>query len=232
MTSTPMKNSGKKCVVCGENCGRPALLDLFSGAGGAAYGYRQAGFCVLGIDTKPQPRYAGCRFHCADAFAYLEQHGHEFDVIHASPPCQAYTVQGRTQGKSHPQLIEPIRDLLRIIGKPYVIENVMGAPLINPITLCGSMFRLGVLRHRKFESNLPLPTPPSCCHGVKEIRGYYGNTGREAFRAKKPGNKDTLRGTVLRAPEDMGIDWMDWKELTQAIPPAYTEWIGRMINKL
>lgn len=207
------------------------LLDLFCGAGGAGMGYHQAGFEVVGVDCKPQPRYP-FEFHQADAFAYLEQHGHEFDVIHASPPCQAYTVQGRTQGKAHPQLIEPIRHALKGIGKPYVIENVIGAPLNNPIILCGSMFRLGVLRHRKFESSAALPTAPYHCHGIKEIRGYYGNTGREAFRAKKPGNKDTLRGTVERAPIDMGIDWMAWKELTQAIPPAYTKWIGEQLLKV
>ncbi len=204
------------------------LLDLFCGAGGAGMGYHRAGFEVVGVDIKMQKNYP-FEFHCTEAFAFLEKHGHEFDLIHASPPCQAYTVQGKTQGKTHPLLIEPIRDLLARVGKPFVIENVMGAPLRDPIVLCGSMFQLGVLRHRKFESNRPLPAPPPHGHGVKEIRGYYGNTGREAFRAKKPGNKDTLRGTVERAPIDMGIDWMLWPELTQAIPPAYTCWIGQQL---
>jgi DNA (cytosine-5)-methyltransferase 1 len=202
------------------------LLDLFCGAGGAGTGYHRAGFEVVGVDCKPQKHYP-FEFHQADAFEYLANYGHLFHVIHASPPCQAYTNQGK--GRGHPMLIDAMRELILRFGRPYIIENVIGAPLRGPIVLCGSMFNLGVRRHRKFESNCSLRVPQLCMHEGHNIRAYYGAWGREAFRAKKPGNKDTLRGTVERAPTDMGIDWMDWKELTQSIPPAYTEWIGQRL---
>lgn len=120
-----------------------------------------------------------------------------FDFIWASPPCQAYTRQG-AKGR-HPELIEPVRARLMAAGAPYVIENVIGAPLIDPVVLCGSMFGLGVRRHRKFEASYEVGLTPPCSH-TGEIRAYYGAWGREALRAKKPGNKDTLRGTIDRAP--------------------------------
>lgn len=203
---------------------RPQLLDLFCGAGGAAMGYYRAGFDVVGVDIKKQSHYP-FDFIQADALnppVDLEA----FDAIHASPPCQAYTNQGRAY--NHPRLIEAVRLMLVRAGLPFIIENVVGAPLIDPIILCGSMFDLGVRRHRKFESNTVL-YGGQCSHRGREVRAYYGAWGREAFRAKKPGNKDTLRGTLERAPTDMGIDWMQWTELTQAIPPVYTEFIGRQL---
>lgn len=196
-------------------------LDLFCCAGGAGMGLHRAGFEVVGVDIKPQPRYP-FKFHQADALEYPLD---GFDFIWASPPCQAYTNQGK--GKGHPELIEPTRERLENSGVAYVIENVVGAPLRDYFRLCGSMFGLGVRRHRHFEASFPVLVP-NCDHsGQREIRAYYGQWGREAFRAKKPGNKDTLRGTIDRAPSDMGIDWMDWFSLTQAIPPAYSEFIGR-----
>lgn len=208
-----------------EKLRRPKqVLDLFCGAGGAAMGLHQAwpDAEIYGIDIKPQPRYP-FTFVQADAMTYsLER----FDFIWASPPCQAYTNQGKASGKSHPQLIEPTRELLTSIGIPFVIENVVGAPLLKPVMLCGSMFNLGVRRHRKFESSFTIIPPSDCRHAGQEIRAYYGSWGREAFRAKRPGNKDTLRGTLERAPDDMGIDWMEWKELTQAVPPAYSKYIA------
>ena len=200
----------------------PKALDLFCCAGGAAMGLRRAGFDVVGVDIEPQPRYP-FMFVQADALKPPFDLS-RFDFIWASPPCQAYTRQGKKG--HHPELIEPTRAMLERSGVPYVIENVEGAPLINPTRLCGSMFGLGVRRHRKFEASFPLGLTPPCNHSG-EIRAYYGAWGREAFRAKKPGNRDTLRGTVDRAPQDMGIDWMTWAELTQAIPPAYSEFIGR-----
>lgn len=197
-------------------------LDLFCCAGGAGMGLYRAGFDITGVDNRPQPRYP-FRFIQADALTFpLEG----FDFIWASPPCQAYTRQGKKG--VHPELIEPIRARLEKSGIPYVIENVVGAPLRDPVLLCGSMFGLGVRRHRKFETSFPLHAPSSCQHKGHDIRAYYGAWGREAFRAKKPGNKDTLRGTVDRSNADMGIDWMVWDELTQAIPPAYAEHIGQM----
>jgi DNA (cytosine-5)-methyltransferase 1 len=198
-------------------------LDLFCGAGGATKGLQNAGFHVTGVDLKPQPRYCGDLFIQADALNPPVDLS-AFDFIWASPPCQAYTNQGKNNG--HPEMIEPVRSLLLASSRPWVIENVVGAPLHDPFILCGSMFGLGVRRHRKFEATFDILVP-RCQHGGQEIRAYYGSWGREAFRAKKPGGKDTLRGTVGRAPQDMGIDWMDWKPLTQAIPPAYSEYIAR-----
>jgi len=215
----------KKCVVCGKSCGKPTLLDLFSGAGGAARGYQMAGFCVLGVDIEPQPRYAGCRFHQADAMEFPLD---GFDVIHASPPCQRYSQINRGMGNTekYPDLIGPVRD--RLEGRMYVIENVPGAPLMQPITLCGSMFGLRTAagwlrRHRWFE--LPFVVlAPACRHPRGMSIGVYGNGTNKYHRDKL--------GRCIRVEEQreaMGIDWMPRKELTQAIPPAYTEWIGKRI---
>lgn len=201
----------------------PRAIDLFCCAGGAGMGLHRAGFDVTGVDIDHQPNYP-FRFIRGDALTHPLA---GFDFIWASPPCQAYTRQGKKG--AHPELIEPIRARLENAGIPYVIENVVGAPLKSPMRLCGSMFGLGVRRHRDFETSFPIDPPGTCRHKGHEIRAYYGAWGREAFRAKKPGNKDTLRGTVDRAPSDMGIDWMRWGELTQAIPPAYSEYIGRAV---
>ena len=134
---------------------RPRLLDLYSGAGGAAMGYHRAGFDVVGVDIAPQPRYP-FEFHQDDALEFLAEHGHEFDAVHLSPPCQAYSRTGHladAQGarRSSVRLIEPARAMVRRLGIPYVIENVEGAPLLSPLLLCGSMFGLRVRRHRLFE---------------------------------------------------------------------------------
>jgi DNA (cytosine-5)-methyltransferase 1 len=207
------------------------ILDLFCGAGGAAMGLHQAfpEAEIVGVDIVEQPRYP-FTFVRADVGDWHIADMQTYDFMWASPPCQAYTNQGKVSGKPHPRLIGPIRERLQMSGKPYVIENVVGAPLINPVILCGSMFGLGVRRHRKFEASFLLSAPAQCSHAGKEVRAYYGAWGREAFRAKKPGNKDTLRGTLDRAPKDMGIDWMSWKELTQAIPPAYSRYIGEQFK--
>lgn len=203
---------------------KPRALDLFCGAGGVSKGLADAGFEVWGVDIKPQPRYIHPGHFVQGDALNPPFDLREFDFVWASPPCQAYTRQGKKG--VHPELIEPVRELFASAGVPSVIENVVGAPLIDPVMLCGSMFDLGVRRHRKFEASFPILTP-RCLHKDHNIRAYYGAWGREAFRAKKPGNKDTLRGTVKRAPQDMGINWMMWGELTQAIPPAYAEYIGR-----
>lgn len=204
---------------------RPLLLDLFCGAGGAAFGYHFAGFDVLGVDNRPQPNYP-YEFVQADALDYLAQHGSRFDAVHASPPCQGYSklaAMHPEKRNDYPRLIVPVRKLLLGAGSPYVIENVEGSPLTAPLLLCGSMFRLGVARgylrrHRLFECNFPV-VQPRCKH-VGNAVGVYGHGGhagkhRMLYRAE--------------ASVAMGIDWMTRDELTQAIPPAYTVWIGTQL---
>jgi|HubBroStandDraft_6_1064221.scaffolds.fasta_scaffold02059_15 DNA (cytosine-5)-methyltransferase 1 len=195
---------------------KPRLLDLFCGAGGAAMGYARAGFEVVGVDIKAQPRYP-FEFHQADAMIFpLEG----FDAIHASPPCQAYSALRRLGKQGHVAryyLVEPTR--LRLWGTdlPYVIENVVGAPLHAPIRLCGSSFGLNVQRHRLFETNFLLLAPP--CQHNKESIGVYGDHPQIS--------KGMNRARNLReAQEAMGIKWMEWRELCEAIPPDYTQWIG------
>jgi len=204
------------------------LLDLFCGAGGCSVGYHRAGFTeIVGVDIHPQPRYP-FEFVQADALEYLAAHGHEFDAIHASPPCQRYSVVTRATGNAnaHPDLVDPCRSLLMKIGKPWVIENVPGAPLLNPITLCGVMFPgLRVYRHRLFESSVPLVAPP---HGKHEVRSTGTQRGRKAHW--EAGGFITITGDVgTYCGGAMEIDWMNGNELSQAIPPAYTECVGRQL---
>jgi DNA (cytosine-5)-methyltransferase 1 len=138
------------------------LLDLYCGAGGAAMGYHRAGFEVVGVDINPQKHYP-FEFHQGDAIEYLREQGKEFDVIHASPPCQRYSKSvKKINRKNHPDLIFNTRTQLITSCRPYIIENVPGSPLINPIVLCGTMFGLDVKRHRLFESNAILTNPPQC----------------------------------------------------------------------
>ena len=199
---------------------RPRLLDLFCCAGGAGMGYAKAGFDVVGVDINPQPRYP-FEFHQADAMAF-DLSG--FDAIHASPPCQAYTVLGGREDLSHyPDLVDAVRDRLQASGKPWIIENVPGAPLRDPITLCGAMFGLRSYRHRLFESSVPLTAPPHPRHAVRVNR--RGENRRQHWDS---GGFITITGDVgvYCGPEAMGVDWMSGNELSQAIPPAYTEFLG------
>jgi len=208
------------------------LLDLFCGAGGASVGYHCAGFKVTGVDTIIHLDYP---FELAvmDAITYLDTHDlGAFDVIAASPPCPRYsTATPAANRDKHPDLIGPIRDRLRAWGGPYVIENVPGAPLENPITLCGSMFGLGVRRHRLFETNVPM-LQPECDHRSQpQVWGVYGDHG-DLNPVTRPNG--TSRGNKARnaahAREVLGIDWMtEWDDLADAIPPAYTEWIGQQV---
>ncbi len=202
---------------------RLRLLDLFCGAGGAGMGYYRAGFEVVGVDIKPMPRYP-FEFHQADALEFLAEHGHEFDAIHASPPCQRYSIFSRNLGLAdqHPDLIAPTRDRLARAGKPYVIENVAGAPLDSPAMLCGSWFGLQTWRHRYFESTIFLWSTP-CRHVGIGIPVYGGGTPQ--WHRKKYGRNVT----DAEKRSAMGIDWMNRKELSQAIPPAYTEFIGEQL---
>jgi DNA (cytosine-5)-methyltransferase 1 len=199
------------------------LLDLFCGAGGAAMGYHRSGFSeIVGVDIKPQKHYP-FEFVQADALEFCRKYGRAFDVIHASPPCQAYSVTVSLSNGNHPDLVGPTREALRATGRPYVIENVPGAPLVNPVTLCGTMFpELRVIRHRLFECEPVIWWPPApCCHwGKCPPRRLIGRNGKAMIHSFKHG-LDFLTA--------MAIDWMTKPELAQAIPPAYTHWIGQQI---
>lgn len=203
--------------------GKPRLLDLFCGAGGAGMGYHRAGFDVTGVDINPQPRYPFA-FIQGDALEYVRQHGHEFDAIHASPPCQAFTsLQGRWR-REYPDLIAATRAEIQGTGRPYVIENVAGAPLINPLMLCGSMFDLRVIRHRLFECSPSIWWSPGDCTHPRGAVGRRGHLGDREWMTVTGHFSDVAKARVV-----MGIDWMAQRELSQAIPPAYTEWIGRQL---
>ena len=215
------------------------ILDLFCGAGGAAEGYRQAlevlgiKYEIVGVDIAKQPRYP-FTFVQGDALEYLALHGSEFDFIHASPPCQQYSAcknipQNRTN--TYPDLVVPVREALIRTGVPYVIENVVSAPLHTNIILCGTMFGLKVYRHRAFESSLMLFQPAHFKH-TERIGGYRpgGKLPRKAPRDWE-GYICVAGGnfTIAQARRAMGIDWMTKKEIAEAIPPAYTRWIGMQI---
>ena len=208
---------------------KPRLLDTFCGAGGATKGYQRAGFYVVGVDIKPQPHYCGDEFYQADALEFLrrwmDEGGIWVDAIHASPPCQAYIRSGNVDKDKHPRLIEPVRELLEETGRPWVIENVPGAPMFPDAVLCGSMFGLRVRRHRWFETSMHRAIfPPASCDHSGPITGVYGNPhgAGGAYRGMLPGDLENWS-------REMGIDWMDVTEIRQAIPPAYTEFIGRQL---
>ncbi len=268
------------------------LLDLFCGAGGAAVGYSRAGFTdIMGVDNVAQRNYP-FQFVQADALEYLAEHGHEFDVIHASPPCQAYSIMRNLpwlKNRAYPTLILPTRQLLEATNKPWVIENVMGARkgskgLINygledhgmdATYLCGTMFDLPFYRHRLFETNWVWGQPDHATHKVvigsqsinRPRRGetfIFSNSEDDRGLASWPGRRQAIAGleTIDNpvnsnwrqyhdgvsgngaqktgvgvghakgwrvAAEAMDIDWMKREELTQAIPPAYTEYIGKFL---
>ena len=216
---------------------KPRLLDLFSGAGGAAAGYADAGFEVVGVDHVAQPHYP-FRFYRGDALDVLTQlvegtaswpHG-EFDAIHASPPCQAHsTLKAVTRHIDHPDLVAATRDLLERTGLPYVIENVPGAPLIDPVTLCGSSLGLDVRRHRCFETNWGPPMVPGCAHGQQEPRFDVWEHGKWRKSPTVPVYGSGGRKAVEHWASAMDIDWMSRAELAQAIPPAFTELLGHQL---
>ncbi len=237
---------------------KPRLLDLFCGAGGASMGYHRAGFEVVGVDIKDQPNYP-FEFVRADALGILSNWWHvdgwdTFDAVHASPPCQAYSAMRVMQNarNDHADLIEPVRDALLLWGGPFVIENVEQAPLevhpptlfggLSGIILCGSMFELWtdeyqLRRHRLFESNVTLAQPQCWHRRDKVVAGFYGDHARTRTRVRIDGKLHHARGTDITRNDDklalvrdlMGIDWMTWSESNQAIPPAYTEFIGAQL---
>jgi DNA (cytosine-5)-methyltransferase 1 len=209
---------------------KPRLLDLFCGAGGAAMGYSRAGFEVVGVDIKPQPHYPFPFIQC-DVTSLNASTLTGAAFIHASPPCQAFTSAQPIQGNDHPDLLTPTRERLLDIGTPFVIENVPGAPMRADVELCGSMFALQLQRHRWFEFDPPqlLLSPP--CRHVWEAGvpvGVYGHTGTGSARygRRRSGNHGWLKADWERA---MDIDWMSRDELAQAVPPAYTRWIGSQL---
>ena len=204
---------------------KPRLLDLFCGAGGAARGYQLAGFHVTGVDIVDQPNCCGDEFYRGDALTFAI---HGFDAIHASPPCQAYTTMNNRHGSSSLALIDETRRLLEATGLPWVIENVVGARahMRSPLVLTGEMFGLGVHRRRLFESNVlipGIPVPPR----QEEAIAVYGKLDGRRLWTRADGSVLTAPRTLEPAAEAMGIDWMTWDELREAIPPAYTEYIGR-----
>ena len=208
------------------------LLDLYCKAGGASKGYQLAGFEVVGVDIKKQKRYP-FKFIQADCLELMKdiEFLKSFDVITASPPCQTHSITQHlrnAQGKSTDKidLIPQTREALIESGKPYVIENVPGSPLVNPIQMCGSSFGLKVRRHRLFESNLQLKG--SVCNHKEQGKpvGIYGS-----MRDEIPNGGHTAK-SIEQAREAMGIDWMIWGELVEAIPPIYTKEIGTQILDL
>jgi DNA (cytosine-5)-methyltransferase 1 len=201
---------------------KPRLLDLFCGAGGATKGYQEAGFYVVGVDIEPQPNYCGDEFWQDDALEILER-WRGFDAIHASPPCQAYAelATNRKRG-DHPELLEPVRELLKASGLPWVIENVPTAPMPDSFVLCGTTFGLPIVRHRRFEVWPPMGLQPSTCHQAKFARSVdhpgtypYGSGSWEA------GWREHVLPVIW--------PWMTLAEAGQAIPPAYTRHIGEYL---
>lgn len=213
---------------------KPRALDLFCSAGGATAGLQRAGFHVTGVDINPQPRYCGDAFYQADALTFpLEG----FDFIWASPPCQAHTALRKMwNAREHADLIPVTRERLTASAALWVMENVPGSTLGECFYLCGTMFGLGVAvdedwlelrRHRWFESPLR-PLVPKCHHRGATI-GLYGDHARD--RRRRPGapdrGKDFMNGNGLElGRKAMGMPWADWRGISQAIPPAYAEFIG------
>ena len=248
---------------------RPKLLDLFCGEGGAAVGYDRAGWDVFGVDlgglkadgtpTLGPLRHYPFAFHRGDALAYLAEHGHEYDAIHASPPCQGYSIAtaGNPGARSkHKRLIAATRELLIVANRPWVIENVEQArsQMIDPILLCGRTFGLsahdedGLLlvmdRHRLFESNIPLAAHRHHQHSARQVAGVYGGSRRakrrdgESLAEVAPRDRHAARaerggGYVPRSKavqqELMGIDWMTVKGMQESIPPIYADFIGAQL---
>lgn len=214
------------------------LLDLFCGAGGAAMGYYHAGFEVVGVDNVVQSHYP-FQFCQGDALSFLRDlivgEGRasirDFDAIHASPPCQAFSDLQKQNKREYPDLVSATRELLKATGLRYVIENVEGAPLVDPVVLCGIMFPgLRVLRHRLFETNWRLDVPACGAHPLvfthDKRKRHYGQLDQDTAFIQVTGGGNA---TVANKRAAMGIDWMTGAELNQAIPPAFTRFVGAQL---
>jgi len=197
-------------------------LDLFCGAGGATKGLQRAGFHVTGVDINPQPRYCGDWFIQADAMRGDWDYN-DFDFIWASPPCQRYTRMQKIRNREHPDLIprlrSQLRGILRVALIPFVIENVPGAPLENPVMLCGAMFELRTYRHRLFECSFPVAVPGHPKHTIRTEKAGRPSNGYLSVAGHFPGVQ------IIR--DAWGVPWMNRDEVAQAIPPAYSEYIAR-----
>lgn len=221
------------------------LLDLFCCAGGCARGYMDAGFYVIGVDIKPQPHYIGHEFYQDDALVVLDTlltgsawNGYtlaDFDAIHASPECKSYTNCNLSPKEKYEQLIAPVRERLIKTGKLYIIENVIGAKkhMNASILLCGSMFGLRMQRHRLFETNMDryLMLPP--CDDRKATIAVYGHSVWDSSlpgTQRKDGRARPDSVSIEIGREAMGINWMNIEEMAEAIPPAYTKFLGGQLK--
>lgn len=213
--------------------GRPLLLDLFCGGGGAAMGYYHAGFDVLGVDVYPQPNYP-FPFIQADALMFPTD---GFVAVHASPPCQRFstlTLGAGTAG-DYPDALGPIRERLKEAGLPYVIENVVGAPMINPVLICGTAMGLGsddyrIRRHRLFETNWTVLVPPCACPGDRRrVMDITGSSSPSAPLIRRDGRIRSYRGSANESRVIMEMPWATRHEIAEAVPPRYTELIGRQL---
>lgn len=208
-------------------------------------GYHQAGFDVMGVDNRPQPRYPFA-FVQADVLTLDPAWVAGFDAIHASPPCQAHSSISRVNGRQahHADLIPETRAMLQASGRPWIMENVVGAPLRAPVMLCGTMFGLQtscgaeLRRHRLFETNWFVGLMPECFHGPATV-GVYGGHAHDRRRTititgatpqqNVVHNRSRLTFSADEARRAMGIDWMTMAGLSQAIPPAYTRFLGERL---
>ena len=212
--------------------GRRRLLDLFCCEGGAATGYHQAGFDVVGVDIDPQPRYP-FPFIQKDATAVDMRFVRSFDALHASPPCQKHSDLAKRNGNADawPCFIAPVRALFVASGLPYVIENVEGAPLVDPVMLCGTMFpETRVLRHRLFETNWPLIPRAHGKHPLvytmDKRKAHYGKLNEWTSPVQVTGGGNCSKAAAADA---MGMPWASKHGLNEAIPPAYTRFIGEQL---
>ena len=225
------RDSARHCALASGSPFR--LLDLFCCEGGAGMGYHRAGFDITGVDIEPQPNNPH-RFILGDALEYLRAHGHEYDAIHASPPCQAYSKALRHMAAPKPMLIDAVREAMQDTGKPWIIENVVGAPLANDsdlfgahgVELCGSMFGLPVYRHRIFETSFPLPRPPACDHSRHAMNPHSVAGRQRIYEAHGRADPEKLWARA------MGVEWMSRHGARQAVPPAFTHWIGERLATL
>lgn len=212
---------------------KPRLLDLFCCEGGASMGYHRAGFDVVGVDIEPR-RAEGYpfEFHQGDAIEFVAHHGHEFDAIAASPPCQRFSVAASAHGNAldHPDLIEPTRSALIATGKPYIIENVPTAPLLNPVMICGWAMGLRHLRrHRHFESNVWLMSPGCACPDGDTV-SVFGHSGEDRRKSTIREGRGRSHVPLAQVKQLMGVDWMVQREaVSESIPPAYTEYLGEQL---